>query len=79
MANPNSNPKVASFSVSPASGVVAPKGAPEVATPSTVVQTERKLEFMKEREAPQPSILKRVSAKVQAEHDAGAAALANYQ
>lgn len=62
-----------------AKATVAPAPAPEVAAPSVVVKNERKLEFMKEPEAPTPSMPTKHSARTLAEHAAGAEALANYQ
>jgi hypothetical protein len=58
---------------------VAPAPAPAEAAPSVVVKSERKLEFMPDPVAPQPSFAKKHSARVLAEHQAGAEALANYQ
>lgn len=67
------------MATAPIKATVAPAPAPEVAKPSVVVQTERKLEFMKEPEAKVATPPSKIPARTLAEHAAGAEALANYQ
>jgi hypothetical protein len=75
MAAPTQKP----FSVSPTSGAVAPAVPPGEATPSVVVQPALTRTFAQEPVAVVAKPPTRFSARTQAEHAAGAEALANYQ
>ena len=68
-----------SFSVSPASGVVARATPPAEAAPSVVVHPALTRTFAPEALAFVAAPPKKVSARTQAEHAAGAEALSNYQ